>query len=92
MDNLHADIVSITYEPKNSTRTLLPSTYPTYELEHQRLLDILKPFHVVHLHGTYDYNAQLEWCFEFCTGRFRDLELNLNDGKHWFFEKSEDAF
>jgi hypothetical protein len=89
MDKLLVDIVSITYEP-NNTRTT-DSTYINYELEQQLLVELLKSFFVVHITNLADYNKQLEWCFEFCTGRFRDVSLTLNNEKNWYFENSEDA-
>jgi hypothetical protein len=61
----------------------------TVLLEDDKLMSILRSYHVVRLEIDDDFSEKLTWCMEHCQNKFRDIkETNC---RAWYFEKEEDA-
>ena len=58
-------------------------------MEDQKLMEILKNYHVVRLIEDDDFNIKLTWCMEHCQSKFRDIREN--DCRAWYFQNEQDA-
>jgi len=58
-------------------------------MEDQKLMEILKNYHVVRLDEDDDFNIKLTWCMEHCQNKFRDIREN--DCRAWYFQDEHDA-
>jgi len=58
-------------------------------MEDQKLMEILKNYHVVRLIEDDDFNIKLTWCMEHCQNKFRDIREN--DCRAWYFQNEQDA-
>lgn len=58
-------------------------------MKDDKLLEILKEYHVVRLDDNDDFNDKLTWCMEHCHNKFRDIrEPNC---RAWYFQNEYDA-
>ena len=58
-------------------------------MEDQKLMEILKNYHVVRLSKDDDFNNKLTWCMEHCQHKFRDIRES--DCRAWYFQNEQDA-
>ncbi len=71
------------------TRQTLRAWYSEDLKKHEQLMSLLSTYHKVHLHNNEKYPEKLTWCFQYCQGKFRDI--NHNDGMYWYFQNEQDA-
>lgn len=72
------------------SNTIMKAMNAEHDLQtDDRLMDLLKTYHAVHVGNDIEFSEKLTWCLEHCQDKFRDL--SEQDGRVWYFQNEQDA-
>lgn len=72
------------------TSTIFKAIRAEHDLKaDDKLMDLLKTYHAVHVGNDIEFSEKLTWCLEHCQNKFRDL--SEQDGRVWYFQNEQDA-
>ena len=75
----------------NSLREMSQRSFYSSDVSsHEKLMSLLKSWHVVHVQNEKHFAEKLTWCLEFCQNKFRDIKAS-EGGMDWYFENEQDA-